>query len=65
MKPVIIKVSKDALGREFVTLTLEEFEAAIDGAYDAGVIDGRRQVEEAMAAAEIINKEQEIRILPL
>ena len=64
MKPVIIKVSKDALGREFVTLTLEEFEAAIDGAYDAGVIDGRRQVEEALAAAEI-NKEQEIRILPL
>lgn len=49
MKPIIIKVSKDKNGCEFVTLTLAEFEAAIDGAYDAGYIDSRRE-QETMAA---------------
>ena len=41
MKPIIIEVSKDAKGREWVTLAKEEFYAAIEQAYEAGLIDGR------------------------
>ena len=44
MKPIIIEVSKDKKGREWVTLTREELEAAIDNAYDAGIMDGRKNV---------------------
>ena len=42
MKPIIVKISKDKNGMEFVTMTAAEFEQAIDGAYEAGMIDGRR-----------------------
>ena len=42
MKPIIVKISKDKYGHELIILTQSEFEAAIDGAYEAGVIDGRR-----------------------
>lgn len=50
MKPIIVKVSKDKNGRELVTMSLVEFEAAIDSAYEAGIIDGRRQLEEEAGA---------------
>ena len=40
MKPIIIEVSRDAKGREWVTMPREEFHDAIDRAYDAGMADG-------------------------
>lgn len=49
MKPIIIKVSKDKYGQEYVSLPLNEFEAAIDSAYDAGFADGLRSIEEELA----------------
>lgn len=64
MKPIIVKTSKDKSGRDFITMSLTEFEAAIDGAYDAGFIDGKKQVEEEYAAIQSL-KQQEIKILPL
>ena len=41
MKPILIKVSKDKNGSEFVTMSVQEFQAAIDSAYEAGVLDER------------------------
>ena len=35
MKPIIAKISKDKKGQEYVMMTYEEFEAAIDNAYEA------------------------------
>jgi hypothetical protein len=52
MKPIIIKVSKDKNGIELVSIPLTEFQDAIDNAYEAGIIDGRRQVEEAIRSAD-------------
>lgn len=43
MKPIIVTISKDKKGSEYVTITREELDAAIDGAYQAGLIDGRQQ----------------------
>jgi len=57
MKPIIVKVSKDKNGCEFITLTLAEFEAAIDGAYDAGYVDSRREQEMLTA---VLNKPLEV-----
>ena len=44
MKPIIIEVSRDKRGCEWVTLTREELQAAVDGAYEAGLMDGRKEV---------------------
>lgn len=67
MKPIIVRASKDKNGRELVTMTLAEFEAAIDNAYDSGIIDGRRQVEEALRAAtkplEVLKSDDGIRVV--
>lgn len=45
MKPIIVKVCKNHNGEEYVMLSLREFQEAIDGAYDAGFIDGRKAIE--------------------
>ena len=42
MKPIIVKISKNKFGSDFITMTQQEFEAAIDCAYEAGIMDGRR-----------------------
>ena len=50
MKPIIIEVSRDKYGAQWVTLTKEEFVAAVENAYEAGVLDGRKELEEVKRA---------------
>ena len=52
MKPIIIQISKDAKGREWVTITREEFYDAIDNSYDAGVVDGMARKEQELKDAQ-------------
>ena len=64
MKPIIIKVSKDKNGMELVSIPLTELQEAIDNAYEAGIIDGRRQEQqEATARAIELMREAPLEVL--
>ena len=52
MKPIIIEVSKDKTGAQWVTLTKEEFVSAVENAYEAGIIDGRKQIEDLVCSSD-------------
>lgn len=65
MKPILVKVSKDKKGNEFIVITQQEFEAAIDGAYEAGIIDGRRQMGDPLGYGPLpdnIKENEDVRI---
>ena len=57
MKPILVKVSKDNKGNEFIFITQKEFEAAIDGAYEQGVIDGRVAMGDPLGYGPLPRKE--------